>query len=92
MKIKTKLNLQCLRHPSTISKIDGAMREAIRCSNCTTNGIGYAWVANKKGATLMHVQYKRKANGTTELRFLDWRMQDVTSVVRSALEASLKIS
>jgi hypothetical protein len=68
------------------------MREAIRCSKNTTNGIGYAWVSNKKGGTLMHVQYKRKASGMTELRFLDWRMQDVTSVVRKALEASLKIS
>lgn len=84
------MNHYSLRHPSTIAKIDKAMREAIRFSKLNSNGVGYGWCPNKNGDTMLHVQYKRYSNGTTEMKFLDWKMNDVSETVKIALRESVK--
>lgn len=84
------MNKHSLIHPTVIAKIDCAMRKAITASKKTTNGIGYGWVASKKGNTICHVRYIRKANGMTELKFFDSKVEDCTAIVRSALISSVK--
>ena len=83
------MNIHCLKHPSTISKIDKGIKQAVAMSFVTTCRLGWSLVKNAKGETLMHVRYAHVGQ-RTELKFFDKHLQDISNCVKTALRASIK--
>lgn len=83
------MNQYSLRHPSTIAKIDKAMRDSVQMSAKTTSKLGWSLVKNTKGETLMHVRHSRIGQ-MSYLMFFDRDLQDISDTVKKALRSAEK--